>query len=223
MPLTMSKKTPANRLRRLSGSFVAKFEAKLSATSGNATITGIVPKTNPSITSAPVSASALIAAAASADVNVMQGSKAVTTPNPNMRRRPFRDPDQCAKRAVIALTQRGAHAHSRLRTNKHPWIATITANDMDKATPARGTQSLTVSETAATNAPKAVYEKILPALYRTTSWNTDLPAALTCAKRAQTSGPHIAAQCQDITKLNQTMDKMVAASIASTACKRCSK
>ena len=223
MPLTTSNKAPAIRRSILIGSFAARLEVKLSAISGNNAITGTVPTAKPNMTKDPITTSALIAAAANADASVIHGSATVTNPNAKVLVAPSKRLDQAEALAARRVRERGAQVNSRLVKRKKPCNATMTPKKTANTLPAYGTYSPTFSDTAATRAPISEYEMTRPILYNATCNQSCFRLILTCAKRAHAKGPHIAAQCHDITKLNQTIETTVATSTVSTVCSRCSK
>ncbi len=85
MPLATSNKTPPIRLAMDKDIRLDKYPDIVVESTGAATITGRVPATNPSITKLPRTASPVMAAAATADDNVMQGKSTVIAPKPNSR------------------------------------------------------------------------------------------------------------------------------------------
>jgi len=225
MALATSNKTPPARLARDRDIRLDKYPDIFAESTGAITITGRVPATNPTITRLPRTASPVMAAAASADDSVMHGKKTAIAPSPNSRTgslkflfMTFANP--AAKRPRAA----GIHVNSRPAIKKHPCSARITANTIASVTPINGKNSLAASASDPTNAPTTApimaYDKTRPKLYSATDRQS---FALPGASRAQTNGPHMAAQCHDIKKLNHAIDIMVAASKASIVWSRCSK
>lgn len=224
MPLAKSNKTPPARLAMDKDIRLEKYPDIVAESAGAITITGRVPATKPSITKAPRSASPVIAAAARADDSVMHGKNTVITPSPNSRTgslkfRLMNRASRDAKRPSVA----GIQTTSRPAIKKHPCNASIIAKTTASVTPNAGRTSFTASAalptTAPMTAPANAYDKTRPELYSTTERHS---LGLPGTSRAQTNGPHMAAQCHDIKKLNHAIDTMVATSKASIVWSRCS-
>jgi hypothetical protein len=224
MPLAIQSKSPPKRLRVGSDTLDATICDILVEKIGITSITGQVPRTNPSITSAALCASPVIAAAAKADDNVIHGSSAVNRPSTKdcmfslvCRLVRFETrPIHCANLFDEKTTSRFIHKNK-------PCTNSNNAKNQLSPMPIDGARRPTYSDAKPIIAPRLTYEINLPVLY-----NNDLIIACddVMSRRlilAQTKGPHMAAQCQDNTKLNHVIDRTVATSTTSTACKRCSK
>ena len=228
MPLANSKKPPAPRRSQDKGIFAARSEAKFCDSTGSRIIIGNVPTTKPVMINALVVAFPDMAPAARAADNVMHGKKTVASPTAKFLTRTLtiRCP-RCERFAARRLIAFGAKTNSRLSSNKIPWAPRIVANVNESAIPALGRKS--VNDSARDPiidpiaAPTKAYEMTLHKLYRSTPIQISRRLVPVFENPPQTSGPHIAAQCHDITKLNHTIDNIVAAFTTSTECSRCSK
>ena len=228
MPAARIKKTPAiTRTRAIGRRLCTKAETSAAKT-GVKNITGSVPSTKPSITSAPSAPLPVIPAAASADASVIQGNSAVIRPkakkpNPRRRHRPESTINFEAKRVTISMDQ----TISRFMINEIPCTTKTTANKSVTIEPAPGSKPAICAETSPENTPTAApadtYDVIRPRLYSEVAYHVaprpiDGPTSF-----AQTRGPHIMLQCHDITKLNHVTESIVPTSKTSTVWSKCSK
>jgi hypothetical protein len=228
MALAISKKIPAPLLSQDNGILSAMNDVKFAEIIGTMIMTGKVPMTNPIMIPAAVCALPDIALAASAEDSVMQGKNTVTNPMTKRRARIFRS--RPVRRDKLAATRPrvcGAHTISLLTINDKACMARIAANSSDKPIPVFGRSPLSASPADPIKAPIAepisVYEITRPKLYNRRLAHRSRRLVPVCVNRPHTKGPHMAAQCHDMMKLNQAIDSMVAASTTSTECRRCSK
>jgi hypothetical protein len=228
MPLANNKKLPAPRRSHDKGALAATMVAKFCEITGSKIITGKVPITKPAMIKAPVAALPDIALAARAEDKVMHGKKTVANPNAKFLACTLRSRwPRCEIFAASRLITFGAKTNSRLSSNESPWAPRIVANVSESTIPALGRNSVNDSPRDPiidpTAAPIKAYDITRPKLYRITPIQISRRPVPALENPPQTSGPHIAAQCHDITKLNHTIDKIVAAFTTSTECSRCQK
>jgi hypothetical protein len=229
MPAARIRKDPATRRTARTGMRADTQDDTSAANTGTNIMTGNVPKTNPSITIAPSAPLPVMAAAASADARVMQGSKAVTIPKTKKPNTP-----QLCTREILASSREiavvrilGAQVTSRFISKNHPWAISMEANNTVTATPAWGSirdkRSAKVPDNSPTAAPAPTYDNMRPRLYSVVANHVCWRALFGRASFAQTRGPHMTPQCQDITKLNQVTASIAPTSNTSMVWSKCSK
>lgn len=197
MPEAKSRKLPAPRRSHDSGILAAKSEVKFCEIIGSRIMTGNVPTTKPAMINALTPAFPDITPAARAADSVMHGKKTVTSPNAKFLARALgsRWP-LCERFDANRLIAVDVKTNSRLSSNENPWAPRIVANVSESTAPAIGRISVAACAMAPIIAPTKAYDIIRPKLYRSTPIQISRRLVPALENPPQTSGPHMAAQCQ---------------------------
>jgi hypothetical protein len=213
------RKTPLNLAAKCK-----RLEFPINPTSsGAATIEGRVPKKNASIVNPPDMAFSAPADAISAGVKVIQGKRTVKKPSKKSCaiNGKFSVRTDILRKIFVGYESENEklNGHDFFEPNKieNPCWIRSNPNTIEIVTPT----PLKAPEISFCSQPRNIpirkYEIIRPALY------THMAGPESFARRPnllQTSGPHIAMQCQEAKKLNITMARNPAPDSASIPCSR---